>query len=107
MAKYRFAAAVCAVLTLSAAPLATVAVAQTAAAPEDDRPPLLSAPPPPGEEPTGDAAAARRTPGSAGQAEPGTQTDFLTDAFTQYPPEVVPPTSTRQSFTTESSSAVK
>ncbi|WP_147385673.1 hypothetical protein [Oleomonas cavernae] len=106
MAKYRLAAAVCAALSLSLGSFASIALAQTTS-PEDDRPPLLSAPPPPEEAPTGAAAAARRTPGAAGQPEPGTQTDFFTDAFTQYPPEVVPPGATQRPVTTEGSSAIK
>lgn len=97
MAKYRFAAAVCAVLSLSFGP---VALAQSVL-PDDDRPPLLSAPPPPGEAPTGDAATARRTPGAG--IDPAASTDFFTD----YPPEVVPPKATRHPVTTESSSAIK
>ncbi|PWR19133.1 hypothetical protein [Zavarzinia compransoris] len=94
-----------AALGLAVALIPAVSPAQTAA--EDDRPPLLSAPPPPAPAPTGAAAAARRTPLPPGTAQPGSNDDFLSQALSDYPPEVVPPSATRRPVTVEGSSAVK
>lgn len=89
-------------LCLALVPLA--ARAQTA---EDDRPPLLSAPPPPAPPPTGAAAEARRQPLPPGTEMPASNDDFFSQALSDYPPEVVPPSATRRPLTNEGSSAVK
>ncbi|MCF4167180.1 hypothetical protein L2U69_16145 [Zavarzinia compransoris] len=84
-----------------ALPLLTPAMvgAQQAQGPDDpDRPPLLSAPPPGGITITRPAAPEDGVP---------IQTDPVQDFFTQYPPEVVPPSATQRPFTNEGSSAVK
>lgn len=76
-----------------------LATAQQAQGPDDpDRPPLLSSPPPGG---------LKIRPIVPPEDGVPIQTDPVQDFFTQYPPEVVPPTATQRPFTNEGSSAVK
>lgn len=80
---------------------ASAALAQQVQGPDDpNRPPLLSAPAKPAPAATGDAA---KRPAAQGQDQQVPTTSFFDD----YPPEVVPPSSTRRDVTIEGSSAVK